>query len=988
MRKTNIGSIALSVREEYTSTALKRSTNIDNCAPDGYFNLIHAVVLAAYSGDPVPVSTIREKYNSGVKNSKDIMENCAQLTYQPFPIIESTKLRSIGSDEVTNSPLYDESTGNTVQERYSNVVLSELGRLLARHYRDYSISDIDSYNSIVPLSLFRRSLPWTMGHKGSMEPLNPSEIFKIIDKMLEINSPIIPEQFLLENFKGVDVGEHYTIFTNTKSLMRLYTRGISSIIAMPEIEIRRKENKIIIKRPPLGSTTRKLISYLRNKSIKPEQEQYSFFRFSPKVDMVGNEAHINITKFLGNNEQIMTDFLGDSRIAVKKYIKHEIITPRESRSNRSSLEEDSILGKPAEYIKLSDLNEVNKNLTAEDLEKINLDEFIELVQNYKVNEETTDEVSDKPLNTREQLKKLRNPYNFELDLMPVYEVLWRAILGERKLLQLGFIKKLEEERKTLEYDLLLEKATRPDVAKKIYELQPKNNRVELLLAETKKGSKLLEEGFALWEAEEIYKERGNDILPNIFKRDKFENLYKKTQARIKDLEDKINNPEILNTIIRKDIKPFIEGKKYQRKSEVMFIPDERMDDSDTFKNKKPLKQRISITSRYDNLDIPCTIFYNLNKIRRNYGVNMYFNDFLPQYELNTTNYSKIQIYITEGAPPEPKEGEPPQSGVKTIICMAKDIALDRTSVFGTDIRKPATILGIIPVEEGREFILWTSKGRFLRYTTSPGEDFGLKYDEIILGWEYADKQFLDIRGSNGIQTLEVEEFPKFKKGLKDLYDNMGTVYDMISKAKSDNVVRLRNTVTNRDYKKQRRVLWKSKYARPVDLEEGKYDFIFSPHRTRYWNGIYLMKWQQFGMSNHEKFLPPKKVMLTEYAMTDDNTRTTKKLHQLIANAINSADSSGLFEEDIFQNKPMTLIARFTRSYTDFDLEKFSEFNIIDERALVLYNTQQELLQKFEGSREEYQDSIDEEILSWSQSDETDEEMTELDKIDVDESEEE
>lgn len=56
-----------------------------------------------------------------------------RLTAQPFPIITSP-LRGVhwNSDDVVNSPLYDESTGNEVQERYSNVVLSDLGRLLTR----------------------------------------------------------------------------------------------------------------------------------------------------------------------------------------------------------------------------------------------------------------------------------------------------------------------------------------------------------------------------------------------------------------------------------------------------------------------------------------------------------------------------------------------------------------------------------------------------------------------------------------------------------------------------------------------------------------------------------------------------------------------------------------------------------------------------------------------------------------------------------------
>lgn len=964
MLEVSAGRMAKSLREEYTSTALKRSANIENCAPDGYFALIHAVALTAFDGHPVPVSSVREKYNSGVKDSKDIMENCGVLTAQPFPIIESTKKRSLNSDEVINSPLYDESTGITVQEKYSNVVLSDLGRLLTRHYLDKELSKIENYNSIVPLGLLRKSMPWTMGHKGMMQPLNPSELFKIIDKMLETNTPFVSPEFILENFRGVDLGPNYDIYTNTKSLLSLYSKGEMSLIVVPKIEIRRNEMKIVIKRPPMDSTTKKLIAYLRQKSIEKGPNQYNYFTFSPKVDMVGNEAHINVTRFNTKDDSLIyEDFLRDTRIAKKTYIKNETVLFKEDPESRSSIDEDSILGDPVETIKISDIMETTGKMSKEELEAIKMEDFIKMIDKFsikelerRVNEGNDKDIPESILKSSKEIRNSTNPYNFELDLMPVYEVLWRCILGERKLVQIGLKKKLKEMLEQLKDDLLMEKATRPEVAQVIYELQPKRDREQLLYDRTRKGSELLEEGFELWEVQEIYKSRGNNILPNIFNRDRFKDLYKKTQKNINDLEEKINNPEILNKMIRNDINKFIKDEKYQRKSKVHFIPDFG-EEFTTKKDKIIIKDQISITSRHDNLDLPCTLYYNGKEVIRNYGVNMYFNSFVPMFELNTTNYSEIQV-ITSNS----ETGD-----VNIALMKAKDIPLTHTMMFGKDDSSIENILGIVPVEEGKKFILWTSKNRFLVYDKMPGYNFGIEPDERILGWEYYDKQFLDLRTSKGVLTVEKTEFPQFKKGLKPVYPNLGNMYDMYNKQFSDKVIRIRNNITGRDHKKQRRVLWKTKYAQPIDLAPNMYDYVFTPHRTRYFNGVYIHKWKDFGQSKFEKYLPPKQVKLTEYAMTEDNTSATKKIYNDILKEFYKKpeeDEVG----DLNELGHLMLIARFTNSYIDFNLEEFEKFGVIDSRALTLYRVEKQARELTNESRREYEDRIEQENLQWSNSD--------------------
>lgn len=73
-----------------------------------------------------------------------------------------------------------------------------------------------------------------MGHKGEMQPLNPVELFKIMDKMLEINSPFLDKSFVLENFRGIDVESDYVCYINTKSLLSLYSKGEAIVLIIPD----------------------------------------------------------------------------------------------------------------------------------------------------------------------------------------------------------------------------------------------------------------------------------------------------------------------------------------------------------------------------------------------------------------------------------------------------------------------------------------------------------------------------------------------------------------------------------------------------------------------------------------------------------------------------------------------------------------------------------------------------------------------------------
>lgn len=964
MPEISVEKMALSLREEYTSVGIKRSANIDNCAPEGYFNLIHAIALSWNDQKDksrlIPVSNIREKYNTKIKNSKDIMENCGKLTYQPFPIVESTKKRSANSDETINSPLYDEATGNTVQERYSNVTLSDLGKVLVRHYLDKDLGKIESYNSIVPFSLLRKSMPWSMGHKSEMQPLNPSELFTIMNRMMELNSPFVEEELILKVFKGVDLGPNYTIYTNSRSLINLYARGEGSFIAVPEIDIRRKENKIIIKRPPLNSTTKKLVSYLRKKSVTNENEQYAYFKFSPKISMVGNEAHITVTKWDGNNKQIMSDFLNDSYISTKKYIRNTTILYKDNPKDRSSLPEDNILGEAANSIKLSDLGQFEND--------VNIKSFKELVDKYKLSKNKEEvKKEDTAMKYTSYGDLTGNPYNFILDQLPVFEVLWRCILGERNLLVIKTKEKLEKEKEQLEKDRLMEKATRPEVAQVIYELQPDRDREQKLLERTPEGSDLLKEGFQPWEVQEIYRSRGNNILPNLFNGESFRGEVEKTLRRIDELENKIANPHLFDEDIKKVIAPFINSEKYKRKTQVKIVPFILTDEEEDTRIK--VKRHIEVNSRYDKLDLPTTLYWDDKQIRRNYGVNMYFNDFVPNFELNTTNYSKVKIFFSD-------DGKTVQYADTEV----KKIPIDSSVSFGSNKYDPAKILGVVPIEQGTEFIMWTSKGRFFRYMTNPGNSFGLEPDEIIYGWEYLDKGYLDIRSEYGVLTVNSNSFPKFKKGLKDNYANFGVIYDMYNKNKADRIIRIRNKETNRDYKKTRRVMIKSKNANPIELDNTQYDSVFSMHRSLYFGGVFLKNRKKYGLCGDEQFKSRKEVYLKEYADIDDKSKLSTEIENNIRQKMyGKKPNFDGNEEAIMEYAFNDVISRYTKAYLDFDPNEYEKFNIIDERTQERINRVNKFINKSELTKGEYEDNEESSLISWLEEENEDNHNEHLEK---------
>lgn len=908
MIEQSIASLTMAYREEHTSSALLRSANIENCAPDGYFKLIHSCALATKDGNPKTIGEIRKVAADSKKPIKDVMENLGRITAQPFPIIDSSKRSGLQSTTMIESPLYDISTGNTVAERYASVNMSKLGKLLTRHYLDKGMNEVEYYNSIVPYSLLRRSMPFAMGYREEMYPLNPKELFIIMREMIKANSPIIDSSILEENFKGFDLGEGYNIYMTPESLLELYTNGVSSFVAVPEVTIDRKNKELIFEMPPLDSTSRKL----RNHFIEVHGDVvqgYKTFSYDIDVKLVGKRVLLQIESFNGTDEDILKELLNSSFITTKKSISNTTI--RYHKNKKITRPEDSILGKVIMPKVLTDY-EPFKSMTDEQLRKLMPQQIRNMVSK---NKDLPDLLSNKTayedivlgLTNRNEDPMSeyggKNPYTYEIDKAPVVEVLWECIEGERALQLEKVKKKLEALKEKLKYDLLYEKASRPAVAEVIYKYQRERQaiRINLLLKAFPKGNKTLPEGFEKWEVEEIYKYTGNNFLARIFERERFENEFKYTQQAIAELEEKINNVSKLDEDILEDLNMIINDSRYGRKSNVYFLKDESM---------TKLTQ-ITPTHFWDDKNLPVSLYYDEKMMVRSYGINLYVNQFQPKMELRTRNDKMIGILYTA------TDG--------TIqMRMVKVREIPRNGYLPL----PPGLRGIIPLYEDTDITIFTNKAKYYKYKNIPKITFNFADDEYVVGFIAEPYRYIDILCSDGIQTIDMLNVAYYKTKFNKLGNNIRDLYD----------VRLRDELNNDivipvpwgSYYVSKYKLLKTFEGSPVQIRLDNTNKVFSDHLALFVDDIYVPEWKYINFDiKEDKYRPNRPIVISEYGIAGN------KKDIISEDLINKLDVIGndirLGKNENYKLK--LIITNATPSYFDININDSDFYNIVDQRIL-------------------------------------------------------
>lgn len=907
MKNQSIASLTMAYREEFTSAALLRSTNIENCAPDGYFKIIHSCAKATRDGEPKPISEIRKVYNTSKKGSKEIRIDLGKITALPFPIIDSEKKMGLQFDKTVSSPLYDVSTGNTVAERYAYVNMSYLGKLLTRHYLDVDLNDIDYYNSIVPYSLLRRSMPFAMGFKSDMYPLNPKELFIIMKEMIKANSPFIDASILEDNFKGFDLGDNYTIYMTKEALLELYTNGVSSFLCTPDIEIDRKNNEIRILVPPLDSTSKKL----RNALIQNHGSKSKAFRtFSYDIDvkLVGKKVIMYVDNWYGTDEEIRKELISNSLISVKKQTSN--ITIRYKKKDKNSTTEDILLGKKIKPNILTKY-EPFKSMTQDELKALTQEKIKSIMKKNNI----LPDMLDTDTNYKDIVMGLtnsmgetleytgENPYSYEIDKVPVIEVLWECIEGERELQKIKITKQLAALREKLKYDLLYEKASRPNVAEIIYKYQKEKQQVRInkLLETCHKDSEVLPEGFERWEAEEIYKYTGNNFLAKIFERSRFENEFITTQEQIANLEEKINNVAELDKEIIADLNTVIENPKYNRKSKVFFLKEE----------SASVVAPLQPTHFWDKQKLPVSIYYNEGMMIRSYGTNLYVNKFMPKLELRTRNDKKIGILYTT------KEG-------KVELTMKKVSDIPRNGFMPM----PFGLRGVIPLFEDEEITIFTNKAKYYRYKGIPSVDFNFDDDEYIVGFLANPYRYIDILCSKGIQTIDMMNAKYFKTKFNKLGNNILDLYDIRERKEINNEVPI---LTNRStfYVSDNKLL-KTYEGNPVPLQFSMNGKVFSEHIALFVDNMYVPEWSliDYGIVD-EKYRPNRPVCIQEFApikpYTDNISKSMLEKYKQIK------------DDRLLENGKEYLIRHVisfaTPSYYNIDIHNPDLKNIIDYRLL-------------------------------------------------------
>ena len=833
---------ALSFRTEYTETALRRTVPIENSAPDGYMKIIQALVRASTKNDAlleIPQITSRYALESD-KPPKNVIQNIAALSNQPFPIIISEKVINPDTNKTKVSSLVNPLTGESVAERYARVKLSRLGKLMTRYYKNIPVDGLDFYKSIVPLSLLRESTPWSTGYKGQMLPLNPKEIFQLMVKMIDYNSPMVEDEDLKKIFRGFDVGENYNIYIKSDSLISLYTMGEASCVIMPDIEIDRSKNTILFKKYAYASCSNDLHNHLV-KRIQDKRE-YKTFKYRPTISVEGPSVRVLVTEWKGTDEEILAELYKDRRITKTLYLRHNVIRQR----------------------------------TKEEMDEINSSSMG------------------------------FNPYDFELDVMPVYETLWRCIQWELEA-KVGFRRlELADLREKLKYDVLLEKVTRPEVAKIVNEYNQYSKDKKERLAETcKKGSDILPEGFNSWEIDIIYEKSSNEILGKLFHREEFQDLYLTTQRKIKELEDIIANPTILMGEIKDELEQEINCGQYERKSKVFFTKEDS-----TIKSI-----RLEPRPEWDEEDVPCTIYYNATHLRRGFGKNIYFNDFKPAMSLNTTTHSKIMYMYQD------KDG-----AERCEVMEARKIPTSISSMHLGLFR------GILPVDMDESILIWTSHSRFKVIEGIQPTPLNFNEGEFIRGWVYHNAPYLDLRvkvgDMDGVQRVSASEFKFFKSGLKDTWDNIGSIYDMMSRFEDDEYIYLmRGNI--KDKQKFERVLLKSRQANPIPIDNTNF-YIFSPSLERYIDNVFVWKWNDVALTIEHHMPAQKRLIFKEHVYLNKKDKISKS----IKDSVEARVMKSRIRTNVNDINDMFIIARTTKGYKNFDIntiEKNKQY--IDKRLL-------------------------------------------------------
>lgn len=895
---TNLKDIVLMYRESYSDACLRRTAPKPEL-PRSFELWLRAVDLATTPKKPrVKAKEVSGIYASVEKVSDSIYHNLCRMTAEPFPFISSGTALEENGNTAVQKPLVDPQTGFKTAERYARLYLSELGKYAVKHYKGVKMSDIKTHRSLIPLNLLRTTTPWSLGYKTEFRSLNPSELFQLMIMMIDKGTPDLSDDEVGLVFKGCDVGHGYRIYQTNASLMSLYAAGVGSITVVPEVEIDRANNRIVIKKPPLDSTTNRIKKYYGEIILKYLEG------FLP------NERSLDNPLILNDTNRPFKSFL-----------------PKSVAASGSSLylqDVDFYPGATDDDIKeeLWSDNMLQKSIRLTNSVLIDKDDKVDNSAHINPNIGIYDEV------------------DYRIDVLSVKDTLWNHIWYEFNIRVQEIKNDIEALKQDLKLALLLEKVTRPKIAEYIHSIQMHANTrsgelISMLGVDSTSELKTeyLPEGFTVEEVNLIWAERSSielngsriNILAILPKRDAYKNEWEFYKNQIQELENMLKDNRIIFNAIRDDLVYLANHPEHQRQSLALFTDGK-------FKNEEGLNSFFSFKPEWESLNIPVSLYYNNDYLFKSYGKNMNTlrdvedSKQIPYRVLNCTTKDYIGFV---------RNGE-------TIFYKISDLQSDGIRISDMN--------GIIPFSPDKRLIVITAEtvidsktGQKIPvqshyYVTPPMAGLnelkfsGMKPTEMIMTFAYLDNdnEYLDFNCLGIRYNYEVFKDHgvfRIKKTSLDLEidkkhlipPKFGIIYDILERKDKDSTMEVLFTgyKDTWDLKTSLEIDSFARDATPTNLE---CLLGFTSHIEMYAGNQFLSHWVDNFIVTESSVTHGKKAFLPENTWVFYKDANSKKVRQRITDAILSKSV-----------KPTYIISNATENYLNYDILQLEDWSIIDPR---------------------------------------------------------
>ena len=894
-RKYDMYAIANEFQQDYTINCLRRTAPNDMYLPATFLKALVQINYLCKNDSNAPcikgdkvIESLGSTLGGNVKTSLSTWEDICRMTADPFPLFVSEKDKNETGDFV-RTPLYSVGTGFCAAQRYSTVGLSYLGEIACRHYKDRQFGQIDEFKSIVPLALIRKKImPWTLGHSSMMFSFNPHELFALQQCQLKhflaapekVKKPwMIPENELAAIFKGPDLGFGYKGYITNKSLAALYYLGKGNVTVVPEIKIDHVNDVIRFTMPPLDQISSDFVMHI-NYRLEGMHGLDKFTTFTAYTECKPGAVAIEITDvdFIGSDSEILDELYSDPVI-------------------RSSTLLSDVVMKDKTYCDISDEERA----------------LIEEIRNSDVQDAALED--------------------FELDIVPIGELLWHHVQCEYDNRLAEVRKQLEEAREQLEVFLFLEKVTRPGVNDKINDiLRDKTLRINDKKMELSKlfyinsptrDKELLPEGFNDWELREITcvntknGRTGLNISLILFERDTYKDMWRDAQAEIDRLQSYIDQPGIIYGWIYDALEEWKKHSEFQRKMPMTFISPVVIEEAADFTADFAIDD-----DSWRKLVMPCTLYYNDRYLVKSYGRNI---NFIPNseedvkmkfpYALNALTTDEIIVFTPYGFE---------EYKLSAFPCAIADAETE--------------IKGIVPKSHELEILVIVGRivdegdGVFTRYPCSffvippggPTDYFELDEDDKIIGWCYLNKKYVEFLGQSindelSYVKIPTEEIPRTEE-ITSLPETFDIVLDVQATDEESTAIPLLNKAFDSTFAGVDDVVkhWDDAVENSfIILDDNEYFPYFSTHIEFYAGHIYIHCWEDLGIVMHEYLNHGKKSFLPELAWVRPDDKQTALYSATIKRKVTS-----------LRSRLTLVISASTYGYTEYSVAELSDWSLI------------------------------------------------------------